>query len=104
MERFPLGSVQCSHCLPGIVGLGYRPLLNDHTAASLSIQPAKRRPFPSWQFGRNLLKSHGCSSLSEVWRKRSVSLVTLPSSNLSLSSLTPPSSLVSRLHEHFFRL
>lgn len=44
MERFPLGSVQCGHCLSGVTGLG--------DTASLSIRPAKLCPLPSlaaWQ-------------------------------------------------------
>lgn len=72
-ERFPLGAVQCSHCVSGVMGLGDRPLLSDRTAASLSIQPAKLCPCPSlaaWQEFAEVTRLR--FSLSEVWCKRSV--------------------------------
>lgn len=90
--RFLLGTVQCGHCLSGVTGVGDGPLLPFPSTLPGSI------PFPSWQLGRNLLKSHVCDSLSEVWHKRPVSLVTLPSSGPPLHSLIP-SSLFSWLHE-----
>lgn len=72
-ERFPLGAVQCSHCVSGVMGLGDRPLLSDRTAASLSIQPAKLCPCPSlaaWQEFAEVTRLR--FPLSEVWCKRSV--------------------------------
>lgn len=104
VERFPLGAVQCSHCLSGFTELGDGPLLGDHPAASLSTQLAKLRLPPSlaaWQEFAEVTRLR--FPLSEVWCKRSVSLITLPLSSLPLSSLTP-SALFSQLHERFFLL